>query len=153
MEIQFADHKTAVHPSLEKLSDNEWMDLLDVANKKQVAVIAKNMPPPHPLELNRNEGRWLNTIAGPIDGWFSFQDHGNPPFGVPVQIAMAYEAQGQQVLVVGAGIRTNEIGLEKKEVWSCWVPFEMRSATGKLVFWRPLSKPPVTENFPHIPSK
>lgn len=117
------------------------------------AAPATAVAPTHPLALNANEGRWFNLISGPIDGWFSFAEHGNPPFGMPVQIAFEVEIPPSAVtptdprpvktaLFSGAGIRTQSIDpAYGKESWRCIAMFPDRPP-GMLTHWRPLSAPP-----------
>lgn len=68
-------------------------------------------PDPGPLDLNCNEGKWLAALKGPIPGgWFSFGLHGNPPFGVPVELAKG-GGRGKPDLEQGIllGYRTQEL--------------------------------------------
>jgi hypothetical protein len=99
-------------------------------------------PAPHPLTLNSNEGRWFNLCEGPCNGWFSFGDHGNPPFDIPVQVCVGDGADAKAPFFTVVGIRTRVIDeAVGKERWALWGQFPIPSSYGAL-YWRPLSVPP-----------
>jgi hypothetical protein len=106
---------------------------------------------PHPMSLNPNEGRWFNLCRGPIDGWFSFGLHGNPPFGIPVQVVIRSKIINSEVVRVGTGIRTREVEYFRKELWNTvsGVPGDVLS--GDLIYWRPLSPMPWASEMPEAP--
>jgi len=107
-----------------------------------VATPAPVPAPPHPLVLNRNESRWFNLCEGPYNGWFSFGEHGNPPFDVPVQVTMGHGEDAKQPLFSAVGIRTREINsVVGKEQWRVVSEFPIPAGYGT-VYWRPLSIPP-----------
>lgn len=114
--------------------------------------IAPSSPPkPHPLDLNANELRWMDHLAGPYDGWFHFGEHGNPPVGVLVQI-VSIDPKGVRPSFVGAGRRTAAIDQEHgKERWECMSSFDpMPPTTMMLGYWRPLA--PLPEMFRRSPN-
>ncbi len=107
---------------------------------------AEEAPPPswtpHPLQLNPNEGRWLNLCEGPYKGWFCFGEHGNPPFDTPVQIAVGDSRDEKAPMFSVVGIRTNVIDeAVGKERWNLVSQFKIPLNYGA-IYWRPLSLPP-----------
>jgi hypothetical protein len=100
--------------------------------------------PPHPLFLNPNEGIWFHYAVGPIDGWFSFGLHGNPPFGVPVQVLMTDEHGARGFVAVG--VRTQDIDPRVvKERWEIRGQFQPDGGPRmQMTYWRPLSAPPAS---------
>lgn len=102
--------------------------------------------PPHALVLNPNEGMWMHFAVGPIDGWFSFGDHGNPPFDMPVAVMMSHRDSGERSHVA-VGVRTREIDphveKERWEIRSQFKPTDGSPALG-MTHWRPLPMPPAS---------
>jgi hypothetical protein len=100
------------------------------------------------LALNRNELAWFNLAAGPIDGWFSFGEHGNPPFDTPVQVVCLRQGPTGGVMHVAIGIRrrrfmNTEAG--PKEAWQVFTNPDFADpsgASGTIIYWRPLSPLP-----------
>ncbi len=100
--------------------------------------------PPHPLMLNPNEGIWMHYAVGPVEGWFSFGLHGNPPFDTPVQVLMCAKDIGERGFVA-IGVRTREIipGVVK-ERWEIRSQFPPDGAPRvQMMYWKPLSLPPM----------
>lgn len=100
-------------------------------------------PKPHPFQLNSHESHWQRYAHGPVDGWFAFSQHGNPPFGVPVQVAYDAPATNGEAPVrhVCVGVRTKEIlPVLGKERWEIYSEFPL--VGNGLLFWRFLSFPP-----------
>lgn len=97
----------------------------------------------HPLSLNVHEGVWFQRITGPVDGWYSFGDSGNPPFGQPVQLLLEnLEQLEDRRTTVAVGWRTKEIDDHSgKEKWTVFSPFSRYPGQG-LTYWRPLSPAP-----------
>lgn len=110
------------------------------SRKKPAEAIATDKPSaPHPLDLNPSEGRWLNLVSGPIDGWFSCAEHGNPPFDTPVQVVVSNE--NTKCIFVAVGTRTRDLDPQiNKERWI--VNSQFGSYAGGICFWRPLSPLP-----------
>lgn len=116
------------------------------------ANFAQQATRPHPLLLNIHEGIWFNLVSGPIGGWFSFADHGNPPFDMPVQVVVELDLNGEMRRCVGLGIRRDRLikrlfldpiiapGMPFTEAWEVTTAFPSQGA--KLTHWRPLSGPP-----------
>jgi hypothetical protein len=104
-------------------------------------------PKQHPLVLNPNEGVWMHYCNGPVDGWFSFGDHGNPPFRTPVQVL--FVDQDGKRLCVAIGTRTSvvdeRVGKEKWEVVGQFDPFP---GGANMTHWRFQSAPPATIKLP-----
>lgn len=113
------------------------------APKTPVVKVETRIATPHPLALNGNELRWFNMIQGPVDGWFSLGAHGNPPFGIPVQLTGIISVYGHPQLTVGTGIRTPEIGPDGKEIWHCNFQCDRDRLGALLTDWRPLMMPPM----------
>lgn len=82
----------------------------------------------------------MDFIQGPMDGWFHFGKHGNPPFGVPVQLTMV-DGDGK-LICTGVGRRTPAIGPEGKERWECFTAFPPMDGVNVLGHWRALSAAP-----------
>lgn len=94
---------------------------------------------PAPLDLNENEGKWFHLCRGPEDGWFNFGQHGNPPFGWPVQLVLV-DREGRTV--ISAGMRREEIiEGEGKERWQI-LPPAVPIDSHMLILWRPLTPAP-----------
>ncbi len=131
----------AVNAALKEMRDLSSMILQAI--KPPANPTSQAEPPPHPLILNPNEATWIHHAVGPIDGWFSFGEHGNPPFHTPVQVLMTHPKTGARVCV-GVGFRTTEIDPKMdKERWILKFQFDPLPPA-IMTHWRPLSAPPAS---------
>ncbi len=124
-------------------------EIAEATRPKQPEPSAAREAPPHPLMLNPTEGIWMHYAVGPIDGWFSFGLHGNPPFNTPVQVLMTTADIGERGFVA-VGVRTKDVDpCVVKERWQLNGQFDFNGAPRmQMTHWRPLSLPPASVKQP-----
>lgn len=141
--------QAAINAGVKEMRDLATMILQAIKPPPAPPVSIAWVPPKHhPLVLNPNEGMWMHHCVGPVEGWFSFGEHGNPPFKTPVQLLFV-DRNDHKRLCVGTGQRTDCVDEQHvKEKWEVQLQFDPFPGGQFMTHWRFLSAPPASVKQP-----